>query len=183
MTISSKVQNLLNIIEGLTDSKKLINFYNNTSAHKDITEYEREVLLEVIEGKLREIAPAAATRALGRNKDADARIYLDGIYQQTLDQFDLSGNRVKNGVKTGGGMISGRKFVDVYISYKNEAGWHTLLRWFQDSASSQRYLETFLYQTGPHSGDGSINKRFEVGEEDAAAKEYIEQVGKLVQNA
>lgn len=179
--ISPKVRIALEIIRNLKESRKLLNFYDNAKKNDEIKDCEREILIETIETRLREIAPAAATRKLGP-KDSDARTYLTRVYRKVSDLYDLSGNRVKNGVKTGGDMITGRKFVDVYISFKNGEGWNAGLQWIQESPATERYLQVYLHQTGPGSVEGQTRKRFEVGEEDAAEAEYIDQVSRLVRS-
>ncbi|NVO57404.1 hypothetical protein HW561_16535 [Rhodobacteraceae bacterium B1Z28] len=78
--------------------------------------------------RLRVVSPAIATR-LGGPKDAQGREFLEEFYDRIAMDFDVSGNRLKNGVKTGGHMIDGTKYVDAYVSYKTATGKNLSLGW------------------------------------------------------
>ena len=54
MIISSKVQNVINMIETKDFSKQeLINYFNNINSYPDISDIEREELVKVVEKKMR----------------------------------------------------------------------------------------------------------------------------------
>ena len=94
-----KVEKILNLINGGTLSKpELHTLYDNTVKFSDITEEEREQIIDAVENELRVKFPAAAKKLFG-SKDAQARDKLSKIYQSISDEFDLSGNKLKNGVR------------------------------------------------------------------------------------
>ncbi len=176
-TLSKLVKDALERLAGLKTPKQLQTLYHNVSRSKTITDIERETLVESLELRMREVAPAAATRLFGP-KDSEAQQFLHRTYKALADEFDLSANRVRNGVKIGGDMIKGEKFVDVYLSYKSVGNVNVGLAWLQDSANSDRYLIVSVRQVG---STDSIRKweRFEVGQEHAAVDNYRSELSKV----
>lgn len=85
------------------------------------------------------VSPAIATR-LGGPKDEQGRDFLEALYKEIATEFDLSGNHLKNGVKTGGYMINGTRYVDVYISYKTATEKNLSLAWIQNEVGSEADL-------------------------------------------
>ena len=110
-------------IISLSDPKALLRFHENVERFQGVDEVQREDLIQLIEERLRTVSPSAATKVFGP-KDSEAREFLEQVFLRTCSDFDLSQNQVRNGVKTGGGMIAGRKHVDVYISYKARCPGH-----------------------------------------------------------
>ena len=121
--ISPKIQKILDDIENKERTyDQLRNFYQNIHDSDVITEYERENLIEVVEKKIKVNFPAKAKKQFG-SKDAEAVIVLQEIYAKLDAEFDLSNNEknaVKSGVKVGGDMISGKKYVCRYFSFKTK---------------------------------------------------------------
>jgi hypothetical protein len=65
-----------------------------------------------------------------------------------IKNFDLSKNKVKNGVKPGGYMIGGQMYVDWYISYKNEEKFSTGFCYLQKSEETEPYIEVNFRKVG-----------------------------------
>jgi hypothetical protein len=130
--------------------------------------------------RLRVVSPAIATR-LGGPKDEQGREFLNALYERIAADFDLSGNQLKNGVKTGGYMINGMQYVDVYISYKTATKKNLSLAWIQKDVESEPYLHLLLRHVGA-GGMGEIqNKTFE--DQDKANEAYTRELTRLLSEA
>ncbi len=101
-----------------TTYTELQNLYDNVVKSLEVSEEHRELITETIVNRIWVEFPAKAKKKFGA-KDAEARELLRNYHLELEGIFDLSGNILKGGVKTGGHMINGSKFVNVYISYKN----------------------------------------------------------------
>ncbi len=120
MSIAEKIVGVIE--KGEQTKTQLVNQYNNVVASDKISEEEREVIVAALEKQLKLRFPAAAKKIFGA-RDAQARDLLSEIDANISEDFDLSGNILKNGVKSGGEMIAGRWHIDVYLSYKNQHGY------------------------------------------------------------
>ena len=174
--ISPKIQKILEDIENKDRTyDQLRNFYQNIHDSDIITEYERENLIEVVEKKIKINFPAKAKKQFG-SKDAEAVIVLQDIYAKLDAEFDLSNkekNAVKSGVKVGGDMISGKKYVCRYFSFKTkETKVNIGFAYNQDAVEDDPYLwieERFVGQdTKPN------QKNFKVHEQHEAIEFYKE---------
>ena len=159
--------------------KELVNLYNNARKYKGITEEERELVVQKIESKIRVSSPSVATRMFGP-KDSHAREFLQTILNQISEEFDLSGNRVGQAVKTGGDMISGQHHVDVYFSYKNDDGWHVLFGYRQFTRDGDPKLQVTLYHGGSSNSDGFETYDFLVEEDQEALSKYCEILSRII---
>lgn len=177
--VTVKVQNVLSLIRASRSPKPLLRLYENAIKYPDISEFERELIVEEIELKLREISPSQATKAFGP-KDATARNFLEAVFDTISKGFNLRENQVRNGVKVGGDMISGRKNIDMYISYKNSEKWHVGLSWIQDSLASEPYLRFRRYQNGLSNLESFSEKNFSVSESDSAVEYYSVALKEIV---
>ena len=171
MKMSEPAKIALSKIVICESTRSLINFYKNTVDSKIISEYEKEVLKDSIEQRMREISPSVATKTFGP-KDSEARKFLQAFYDRLADQHDLSRNRVKAGAKVGGSMINGTRFVEIYISYKNSLGVNIGLGWVQEKPDTVRFLTVDVRQVGKGDTVLDENYRFEIGQEDAAREFY-----------
>lgn len=158
-------------IVSLSDPKALVRFHENVERFQGIDEIEREDLIQLIEERLRSVSPSAATKVFGP-KDSEAREYLEQVFRQVSSDFDLSQNQVKNGVKTGGDMIAGRKHLDVYISYKNNDKWRAALAWLQDTPADVPYLRVEKLQVGAQDKTNGEEELFAAHQIDLAEEEY-----------
>lgn len=158
-------------IVSLSDPKALVRFHENVERFQGIDEIQREDLIQLIEERLRSVSPSAATKVFGP-KDSEAREYLEQVFGQTSSDFDLSQNQVKNGVKTGGDMIAGRKHLDVYISYKNSDKWRAALAWLQDTPADVPYLRVEKLQVGAQDKTNGEEELFAAHQIDLAVEEY-----------
>ncbi|WP_170399304.1 hypothetical protein [Ruegeria arenilitoris] len=164
-------------IAKLEDAGKLKQLHANIQRHAALEDADREMLNEAVMMRLRTVSPAIATR-LGGPKDAQAREFLEGFFEQLAAEFDLSGNRLKNGVKTGGHMINGSKYIDVYISYKTETGKNLSLAWIQKEPESPAYFHLMLRHVGA-GGAGEL-KNQEIRDETEAKEAYTQELRKLL---
>lgn len=134
------------------DEKQLINLYNNANANNELSEEDKENLIEAIEKNTRLRFPRAAKRIFGA-KESVATEMLEKLYSKISASYDLTGNRLKNGVKTGGLMISGKLYIEVYISYKNADNQGVFLSLTQDTVDDELVVIVRRYSTHkPESG-------------------------------
>lgn len=169
---SERVRRALAVIETKEMSRNgLRNFYENATQDRDITEAEREAVIAALENKIRISAPRDA-KALFGPKDAEARSLLGKIHDALAADFDLSGNKVGSGVKTGGSMISGKVHVDVYISYKAEDRRHAMLGYLVKKPGTDPTLVVRLYQTGKDVTEPELREVFPIDALEEAAARY-----------
>ncbi len=142
------IERIVRSIEKGNDSKaQLLGLYERATEDREISEEDRELLVIAIEKQLKVRFPAAAKKQFGA-KDEKAREILFKIYNQVNEEFDFSNNKLKNGVKTGGGMISGRCYIQVYLSYKNADNFGAYLTLQQDGMDDELRAIVGRYKTG-----------------------------------
>ncbi len=175
--LQEQVKATLNRISELDDAGALKRLHTNIHRHPELEDIDRETLDEAVMQRLRAVSPSVATR-LGGPKDAQGREFLEAFYARIATEFDLSGNQLKNGVKTGGYMINGTRYVDIYISYKTATGKNLSLAWIQDDVASKPRLHLLLRHIGA-SGTGELqNKTFEDHEKATVA--YTRELARLL---
>lgn len=140
---------------GKYDETELLNLFKNASKSSSVTEQERAALMELVETELRKNYPRAANKHIGAI-DREAREYLESVYKKISDEFDLSGNKIKNGVKTGAAVLAGDAVIDVYISYKNDQGIGAVLAAYQPSIDDPICYQVFTYK-GAKKPDNLVN--------------------------
>lgn len=177
--VSDKVLKIKEIIENKEYKiKELQNFYNNINNSKEISEYEKEFLTEIVEKKIRIEFPSKAKKILG-GKSEKAKELLDEVMVNLLKEFNWSNNRVKTKVKAGGTMISGKEFVCHYISYKNEDNYSSGLVYRQKTPDEDTHLEVYYKKVGKDSDQNKKEKIFPVQLKDEAVtlfREYLREV-------
>src|SRR5450759_1000993 len=167
-----KVKQLIESIRsGKYSERELISLYNNASARGNST------VMQAIQIRMRADFPRAANRNFGA-KESEANALLEGVYRNLSAEYNLTGNRLKNGVKPGGEMISGQKHIDVYISYKNSAGIGAFLFLIQDTPESELIAKVGYYKTG----DGSFRDEhiFQMHDFEQAVENYKVQFSKVL---
>ena len=150
---------------------ELRHMFENANKNEHITEEEKELLINALEKRLR-TKDARVAKSLFGPKDLEARETLQSIYNKLSADFDLSKNKVGAGVKTGGDMIAGRAFVDVYISYKNPDNWNAGLGYVQKSPSENPIFTIKFYHRGENSLEGKEYLEFPISELQAAEDTY-----------
>jgi len=85
-TVTANVQKVLARIRDASSPKPLLIIYENAIKFPNISEFEREIIVEEIELKLREISPSHATKAFGP-KDATARDFLETVFADISNDF------------------------------------------------------------------------------------------------
>lgn len=171
MRADKDIQLIESIRCGKFSDKKLINLYKNASS-RGVT-----AVAEAAKNKLRTEFPQAANRLFGA-KEKEAVSILEDALQNISSSFNLSGNKLKNGVKAGGGMLKGEKYIDLYISYKNGANVGVFLGLVQDNAESEMFAKVGHYGTGANSF--REEQYFQMGEWDKAVASYGQQLAKVL---
>lgn len=115
----------INLKKNLAD-RQLFNLYTNlqnyiSSLSLNDQEQYRDLIEETLnelENKYRVAYPISSKKLYGA-KDAEVSELLEKTLAKLQETYDLSKNEVKTYVKTGGDMISGRRYICKYISYRN----------------------------------------------------------------
>lgn len=120
--LSKQVDNLLSLIpSGRYTPKQLRQLYINVTNHGEsgqITDAQAEALVAAIETQIRTEDPRAANKLLGP-ANRKSREILEAYLNELMTKFDLSDNKHRTTVKTGGGVIAGTEVCDDYISYRH----------------------------------------------------------------
>ena len=160
--ISKLVQQTLDIINnGKKDYKELIAMYNNSQKHEKITDYEREILSDTLVSILRTKYPKQSSRILG-NKSIAAQELLEEMLVKVKEEFNWESNKHDKHVKAGGSMISGKKFVCWYISYKNSQGWSCGFGYIQVTPNDLPYLEINKREISKNSIYEPMSKKYNI---------------------
>lgn len=175
--LSAEVENALARIEKMEDANILRRMHENIHRHPDLDDIDRERLNEATMLRLRVVSPAIATR-LGGPKDADGRDFLQKLHERTSAMFDLSDNKLGQGVKTGGPMINGTLYVYVYVSYKSFNDKNLSFAWIQKDFSSTPYLELLLRHVGKDGAGELLSETFTDPEK--AVERYLQELARLI---
>ena len=118
-TINKQVENVLEMIRsGKFNAAQLVNLYDNVNSHKDVTDQQREDVVEAIEIQLWATKASSAKRIFGaRNRDTHEKLQV--FLNELQTRHDLSENQHKTKVKVGGKVLKGEAIVYDYISYRN----------------------------------------------------------------
>jgi len=155
------IQDLVQKIESDKYSEKqLINLYNNANNKKDLSEEDKEILIEAIEKNTRLRFPRAAKRIFGA-KESVANTILEKLHQTLSQSTDFSSNKLKNGVKTGGRMISGEFYIDVYMSFKNSDNQGAYISLTQQTIDDELIVTVGRYST--HNADSGVKNESKGG--------------------
>ena len=144
-------QKILTIKEDIETKERTIeqlrNFFNNVNDSSEINELEREYLISAVERKIRIEFPEKAKTILG-GKSEKAKELLEEFFGLLKEEFDWSKNKVGSRVKVGGDMISGRQYVNWYISYKNKNKTQTHLSYNQKTPKDDQFLQVSYGRSG-----------------------------------
>ena len=146
--VSNKVQKTLNLIDsGKPSEQGYVNLWHNVKKHEGITEYERGLVLSKLEVIIRTQFPKRAKKLWGAREQEIVEI-LTKLLSQVSSKFSLEENRVGQGVKIGGAMISGEKYVAAYFSYKSKEKWHVVFEIQQESPEDAYCIIVKKYLSG-----------------------------------
>ncbi len=146
--ISPLVENALATIESKEwEQKELQNWFNNASKHPDLSDYERELLVDKVGAKIRFTFPLLAKKVFGA-KDGKAVELLTEVVEQIKQIYDLSANELGNHVKCGGDQMGGKVYVYRYINYKSDDGWNVGLAYIQEKPDTEPFLKVSRYFKG-----------------------------------
>jgi len=101
-----------------------------------------------VEEQMRARFPRAANRLFGKTAAFTTRC-LQGVLAELSQKIDTSRNVLKNKVKAGGEMLSGRKAVNEYISFRTRGGTGTYLSLEQGTRDSELVAVVGRYRVGP----------------------------------
>lgn len=181
--LSPLVENALSMIDAKEwKQKELQNWFNNANNHPDLTDYERELLVDKVGLKIRFTFPLLARKVFGA-KDGKAEELLTGVVEQLEKIYDLSANGLGNHVKCGGDQMGGKVYVYRYINYKSDDGWNVGLAYIQEKPDTEPFLKVNRYFKGVVSNpDSQVQEIFAVDDIDlavAAYQENLEEYGKV----
>jgi len=150
MTNSKTQQQVSTLLEkinsGAMTVQQLQNAYANTENHAEVTDEQREDLIEAITSQMRKIYPVVANKKFGP-VNRDSRKKLEVYLTDLSSRFDLSENGHKTKVKVGGDVIKGETIVNDYISYRNkETKVMCHLFFFQKDHEAPRQLHIAMNQ-------------------------------------
>lgn len=117
-----------------------------------------------MKGSSEEIKPADKPITVGLATNT-----LSAIYDSLSGDFDLSGNRVKNGIETGGSMRNGEMFIDKYLSYKSDFGWIANITILQYTRDSSPRVEVMLTEV---EGYKFVNHEYPFSQIDEAVEKF-----------
>ena len=181
--VSENVKLILNLIKNKDYSKKeLHTFYeniNNEYNKEKITDFEFEILIQDLEQRVRITQPGLSKILFGP-KDEKVRISLGEFLDDLKRSFDFSNNTVRSHVKTGGSMINGTKYIDVYISYKNKDKWHCSFSYVQDQSNTDLYVMTRKYQGGIMNKETVSEMNYEIEDIEKAKLKFIENLKEII---
>lgn len=161
--------------------KELIALYNNAINNDRVSDVDKERVIAEIELQTRLRFPRSAKRLFGA-KEKKARAILEAFYDAISEKFDFSNNVLKNGVKTGGCMLSGEYHVNLYMSYKNSENFGAAISLDQKTADSELLSEVRLYRTNCAEVGNIERREFSLDDFDAAKalyEKYLDQVVKV----
>lgn len=174
--ISNKVQKTLNLIEsGKPTEQEFVNLWNNVKKYVGMTEYERELVLDKLEVIIRTQFPKRAKKLWGP-REQDVVEILTKLLSKVSSKYPLEENCVGQGVKIGGAMISGEKYVAAYFSYKSKEKWHVVFEIQQNSAEEAFYIIVKKYLGGEENPDGKIYEEYSIKDIDTALARYCEHL-------
>ena len=181
--VSVNVVRILNLIKNKDYTKKELHTFfdniNNEYSKGKVTDYEFEILIQELEKRVRITQPRLSKILFGP-KDDKVRTSLSEFLDELKTTFDFSNNNVGSHVKTGGSMINGTKYIDVYISYKNKDKWHCSFAFVQDQANTNLYIMTRKYQGGMMNKESVSEIIYEIEDLDKAKLGFIKNLEAIV---
>jgi hypothetical protein len=171
MSQANEARLIESIRSGKFSERELINLYKNATTRN------ATAVMDAVKIKMRADFPRAANRMFGA-KESEASALLEDVFRKLASVRDFTANRLKNGVKAGGEMISGKKYIDVYISYKNSKGFGAVLGLIQDDSESELTARVGYYKTG---NDGFREAQvFQMHDFERAVEAYKAQLSKVL---
>ncbi|GGA42580.1 hypothetical protein GCM10011499_10150 [Pelagibacterium lentulum] len=179
-----KTEELKNLVDkhiaaiegGTMTPERMVALYGNIDRQEALDEIDRERLAAAIEQTLRSQAPRQATKLFGP-KDEEARQMLQLLWDQVEQEFDLTGNHHRNGVKIGGAMINGTLHLDVYLSYRNGAKETASINVRQLDAASDRFIEVRKSLVG---GEVIYERSYSIAQYRPAFDDFREQLSSVL---
>ncbi|GAA4650106.1 hypothetical protein GCM10023116_23890 [Kistimonas scapharcae] len=147
MSIEKRIES---IRAGGYSKQQLVALYKNASK-PSVNAEDRARIHHAIEQYTRYKFPRTANALFGA-KDSDIREMLTRYHKALSERFDLSGNCHKDGVKTGGDVINGKAYLDIYLSYRRKDGHAVSLGFYQESFDRDPVFNVKRYHKGLDTG-------------------------------
>jgi hypothetical protein len=105
---------------------------------------------------------------------------LEKLYNSLSTSINFKYNKLKNGVKTGGRMISGEFYIDVYMSYKNSENQGAYISLTQKTINDELIVTVGRYST--HNVNSGVRNESEAGIDafDDQVKIYQQHLGGII---
>lgn len=134
--------------------------------------------LDAMEQRIRSDYPNVARTKLGLKQDPATSV-LAVYFKNLSEHFDLSGNKVKNGVKPGGDARGGRSVLSRYLSYKNPQNIGTQITIVKTTANSELEVIVEYYRTNQRTSNFRRAESFTFEAFEAAAALYESYLDQL----
>lgn len=159
------------IAQGEYTEKELIGLKTNATrlGYPDV--------VKAVEHQMRKQFPKAASKVFGAKGD-DAKAKLEETYSELAAAFDLSRNKMLNGVKAGGERIKGKVYIDWYISYRNADKYGAFLGLMQETVDTELKAVVRYSKTGK--GKFEEEQFFEMLEYAQAVELYKAHLAKVI---
>lgn len=171
MSDSQAAKIIARIQSGDYSEQELINLWKNASERGEVA------VMDAVKRRMRTDFPRTANRMFGA-KEAEAIALLEKVSNELAAEFPLQDNRLKNGVKIGGTMLSGKRHIDVYISYKTAGAVGVFLGLVQEDSEAELMATVGHYKTGEDSFRNI--DRFAMDEFDRAVARYKAELAALL---
>lgn len=167
--VVKQAANQLNLLAhvngGKLTEKELIQQHDNASACGG------KHIVAAVEAQMRGQFPKGANRMFGKKK-ADTTLLLESVCEVLAMRVDLSKNKVKSGVKPGGEMLSGRKVVNEFISFRGLRGYGAYLSLEQHTVNSELIVAVGHYKVG--AGRFRTERVFKMDDFASAANDFYD---------
>lgn len=178
--LEQRLKNLeIKVLENRFDANSLGNLARNIKDYEGISEERKEQSLMLIYDNFGARFPRQFWKFYG-SKSKIARDALSPLYEEVQKIYDFSKNKVKNGIKPGGEMISGKDHLDYYFSYKNEEKWHLLLKFSQSNTFSNQQFSVDSYHSSREYTDTLEIVKFDASDGDGALKYFIRKAEEII---
>ncbi len=174
------IQELIQKIESdKYNEKEMINLYNNANNQQGLSEEDKEDLIEAIEKNTRLRFPRAAKRIFGA-KESVANTMLEKLHKTLSQSVDFISNKLKDGVKTGGLMMTNKLYIELYMSFKNSENQGAYISLTQKTIDDELIVTVGRYST--HNPDSGVIKEDKSGLDsfDDYAIIYKNYLGELI---
>ena len=178
-TLKAQVDAALKRIPTMQDCEKLRALHSNVHRQAGLDDLDREALDEAVLQRIKIACPKIAKELVGP-RDAQGRAFLESFFEALKSNYDLSGNTLRNGVKVGGYMINGSRYVDLYINYKTANGINLGIAWIQKTAADTPFILVMKRHVRNDSDEADYREQFD--DEEKARSAYVHELVPLLKS-